>query len=167
MRPFKPHFRFPLNPTPMRSLMIQVIWTWIIRRKTHQIVNIWRNQMMMSLRHQMIINPFLTKITWMFTSRALSPWTKFSPLFKIFMLMNLSFLFWNRQGAASQSFQRIFKMFAQNYRPMLVALCEPRISGVNADDFILFSGYDRSHRVEAADWNLVIVERGFRCHYPY
>ena len=64
--------------------------------------------------------------------------------------MNLSFLFWNCQGAASQSFRRIFKMFTQNYKPQLVVLCEPQISGVKADDFIRYSGYDHSHRVEVA-----------------
>lgn len=33
---------------------------------------------------------------------------------------------------------------------MLVALCERRISGIKADDFISFGGYDLSYRVVAA-----------------
>lgn len=44
-------------------------------------------------------------------------------------------------------------MFAQSYKPQLVALCEPRISGVKADDFIRYSGYNHSHRVEAAGFS--------------
>ena len=35
----------------------------------------------------------------------------------------------------------------------MVALCEPRISGVKADDFIRHSGYDHSHRVEAVGFS--------------
>ncbi|KAK9195305.1 hypothetical protein WN943_003425 [Citrus x changshan-huyou] len=57
--------------------------------------------------------------------------------------------------AASPSFGRTFKMFAQNYKPKLVALCEPRISGIKADDFLRCSGYDHSHRVEAASFSAI------------
>ena len=85
-------------------------------------------------------------------SKALSLWSKFVLYFN-FLLMNLSFLFWNCHGAASQFFRRTFKMFVQNYKPKLVALCEPRISGIKADDFIHFSGYDHSHRVKATGFS--------------
>ena len=67
--------------------------------------------------------------------------------------MNMSFLFWNCQGVASQFLRRTFKMFVQNYKPKIVALCEPRISGIKADDFIRFSSYEHSHRVEAAGFS--------------
>lgn len=67
--------------------------------------------------------------------------------------MNQSFLFWNCQGAALQSFRWIFKMFSPNYKPKFVALCEPRISGVKAYDFIRYSRYEHSHRVEATGFS--------------
>lgn len=86
----------------------------------------------------------------MLISKALSIWSKYVLFFQFFLLMNLSCLFWNYQGAASQSFRRTFKMSVQNYKPKLVALCEPRISGIKADDFIRFNGYEYSHRVEVA-----------------
>ena len=44
-------------------------------------------------------------------------------------------------------------MFVQNYKPKIVALCELRISGIKADDFIRLSGYDHSHRVEAVGFS--------------
>ena len=44
-------------------------------------------------------------------------------------------------------------MFTQNYKPQLVALCEPQISGVKADDFIRYNGYDHCHRVEATGFS--------------
>ena len=89
----------------------------------------------------------------MLISKALSLWSKWVLLFHFYYIMNLSFLFWNCQGAASQSFRRIFRMFTQSYKPQLVALCEPRISGVKTNDFIRHSGYDHSHRVEAAGFS--------------
>ncbi|KAH9671659.1 hypothetical protein KPL70_017449 [Citrus sinensis] len=59
----------------------------------------------------------------------------------------------NIEGAASQSLRRMFKMFVQNYKPKIVALFEPQISGIKAYDFIRFSGYDHSHQVEAAGFS--------------
>ena len=37
----------------------------------------------------------------------------------------------------------------QNYKPLLVVLLEPHISGYKADNFIKRSGFDKSYRVEA------------------
>ena len=58
-------------------------------------------------------------------------------------------MFWNSQGAASPSFRRSFSALVQNYKPSLVVLMEPRISGYKADHFIKRSGFDKSYWVEA------------------
>ena len=58
-------------------------------------------------------------------------------------------MFWNSQGAASPSFRRSFSVLVQNYKPSLVMLMEPRISGYKADHFIKRSGFDKSYWVEA------------------
>ncbi|KAH9716124.1 reverse transcriptase domain-containing protein [Citrus sinensis] len=62
-------------------------------------------------------------------------------------------MFWNVQGAASQSFRRAFKSIRQSYNPDMVVVMEPRISGRKADNFIKASGFDRSHRVEAVGFS--------------
>ena len=61
-------------------------------------------------------------------------------------------MLWNTQGAASLSFRRCFLTLVQNYKPSLVVLLEPRISGCKADNFIKRSGFDNSYRVEAEDF---------------
>lgn len=43
----------------------------------------------------------------------------------------------------------LFYSLISSYKPSVVVLFEPRISGKKADPFIKGSGYDRSHRVEA------------------
>ena len=58
-------------------------------------------------------------------------------------------MFWNSQGAASPSFCRSFSILVQNYKPSLVVLMEPPISGYKADHFIKRSGFDNSFWVEA------------------
>ncbi|XP_052287360.1 uncharacterized protein LOC127898893 [Citrus sinensis] len=58
-------------------------------------------------------------------------------------------MFWNAQGAASPSFRRSFSAVVTNYKPIMVVLMEPRISGSKADNFIKNSGFEKSHRVEA------------------
>ena len=63
--------------------------------------------------------------------------------------MFITTMFWNTQGAASPSFRRSFFTMVQNYKPSLVVLLEPRISGYKADNFIKRSGFDNSYRVEA------------------
>ena len=67
--------------------------------------------------------------------------------------MSISIMFWNVQGAASNTFRRAFKTFVKNYNPSLVVLMEPRISGCKADSFIKKSGFDNSHRVEAVGFS--------------
>ncbi|KAL9409078.1 hypothetical protein AB3S75_047461 [Citrus x aurantiifolia] len=62
-------------------------------------------------------------------------------------------MFWNVQGAASQSFRQAFESIRQSYNPDMVVVMEPRISGRKADNFIKASGFDRSHRVEAVGFS--------------
>ena len=63
--------------------------------------------------------------------------------------MNLSILFWNCQGVASPGFRRAFIIMNKIYNLDIVAILEPKISGVKADNFIKRSGFESSHRVEA------------------
>lgn len=65
------------------------------------------------------------------------------------ILMFFSIMFWNCQIALSRDFQRTFKALVHNYKPMMVALLEPKISEKKIDNFILKSGFERSHRIEA------------------
>src|SRR3954470_2161165 len=63
--------------------------------------------------------------------------------------MDLKFMFWNVQGAASPEFFRAFKTLQRIYKLELCALFEPRCSGPKADALIRRSRYSFSHRVEA------------------
>ncbi|XP_052289997.1 uncharacterized protein LOC127899892 [Citrus sinensis] len=67
--------------------------------------------------------------------------------------MSKSILFWNVQGAASKKFYRAFATILNNYKPSIVVILEPRISGCKADDFIMNSGFSRSHRIEATGFS--------------
>ncbi|XVE73207.1 hypothetical protein DITRI_Ditri11bG0098600 [Diplodiscus trichospermus] len=51
-------------------------------------------------------------------------------------------------GAASAEFKRAFDTLSRNYKPDIMALLEPSISGKRADDFIKKSGFQWSHRTE-------------------
>ncbi|KAK9232243.1 hypothetical protein WN943_022488 [Citrus x changshan-huyou] len=51
--------------------------------------------------------------------------------------------------ALAPEFRRTFKALIQKYNPSMVALFEPRISGKKTDKFIIRSGFERSHRIEA------------------
>ena len=68
-------------------------------------------------------------------------------------LMFFSIMFWNCQGVLSQGFCRTFNGFVRSYNPTLVAVFEPRVSGIKADNFIRKSGFARSHRVEAVGFS--------------
>lgn len=63
--------------------------------------------------------------------------------------MDLSFLTWNCQGAASPKFQRVLKSILQGYKPDVLVLVEPRTAGNRADTIIRKIGYPNSHRIEA------------------
>ena len=67
--------------------------------------------------------------------------------------MSKSILFWNVQGATSMKFRRAFATILNNYKPGIVVILEPRISGCKADDFIMNSGFSRSHRIEATGFS--------------
>lgn len=67
--------------------------------------------------------------------------------------MNLSILFWNYQGVSSPSFRRAFKSLISTYKVDMVAVLEPKVSGLQADKFIKLSGFDRSQRVEAVGFS--------------
>ncbi|KAH9727054.1 hypothetical protein KPL70_008506 [Citrus sinensis] len=58
-----------------------------------------------------------------------------------------------QQGAASHSFRQTFKTIIQSYKPTIVVVMEPRISGRKADNFIQASGFDQSHKVEAVGFS--------------
>ena len=57
------------------------------------------------------------------------------------------------QGAASKKFRRAFATLLNNYKPGIVVILEPRISGCKADDFIMNNGFARSHHIEAIDFS--------------
>lgn len=63
--------------------------------------------------------------------------------------MFFSIMFWNCQRVLSQGFRRTFNGLVKNYNPTLVAVFEPRVSDIKADNLIRKSGFARSHRVEA------------------
>ena len=62
-------------------------------------------------------------------------------------------MMWNCQGAGAPEFRRVFMYYMKKFKPSVVALYEPRISGWKADDFIQHSGFHRSHRVEAIGYS--------------
>lgn len=60
-----------------------------------------------------------------------------------------SIMFWNIQGVASLNFCWTFQTLVKTYKPLMIAIFEPRINGIKTDEFIRKSGFDKSHRVEA------------------
>ena len=40
-------------------------------------------------------------------------------------------------------------VFAEQYKPKIIVLLEPRISGIKADRVVKNLGFDRSHRIKA------------------
>ncbi|KAH9666673.1 reverse transcriptase domain-containing protein [Citrus sinensis] len=64
--------------------------------------------------------------------------------------------------ALALEFLRTFKALIQKYNPSMVALFEPRISGKKTDEFIIRSGFERSHRIEAEGFSGVKFERASR-----
>ncbi|XP_028808404.1 uncharacterized protein LOC114762973 [Neltuma alba] len=63
--------------------------------------------------------------------------------------MNRTSFIWNCQGAASRRFHTVLKSLLHGFKPDLIALLEPRISGVKADRVIKKLNYPNLHRVEA------------------
>lgn len=65
------------------------------------------------------------------------------------MIIFMSIITWNCQGACNKKFPSIFKSYVHTHKPDLFVLFEPRISGLQADKVISKLGFQRSHRVEA------------------
>ncbi|KAA3460139.1 reverse transcriptase [Gossypium australe] len=65
------------------------------------------------------------------------------------MISNLSIFSWNCQGCASSKFLRAFRNYNLEYKPDIVCLLEPRVSGHKAYAIIDKLGFDRSHRIES------------------
>lgn len=68
---------------------------------------------------------------------------------KLLVVMDFTIFSWNCQGAASPRFCRALASFIQGYKPEIIVLVEPRISGSQADHAIRKIGYAHSHRVES------------------
>ncbi|KAL4302835.1 hypothetical protein GQ457_10G004410 [Hibiscus cannabinus] len=56
---------------------------------------------------------------------------------------------WDLEGAGSSPFCRYFKSFVCQYRPKVVALFEPRVSGQKANNIVSRLGSPHSFRIEA------------------
>ncbi|KAA3478521.1 reverse transcriptase [Gossypium australe] len=69
------------------------------------------------------------------------------------MNLNLSIFSWNCQGCASNKFLRVFREYNLEYKPDIVCLLEPRVSGHKASSIIDKLGFDRSHRIESAGFS--------------
>lgn len=65
--------------------------------------------------------------------------------------MNL--LVWNCQGANSREMNRIIKEMIIKFRPSILGLLEPRVSGSHADDICNKMGYENWLRVEAVGFS--------------
>ncbi|XP_019157735.1 PREDICTED: uncharacterized protein LOC109154388 [Ipomoea nil] len=61
----------------------------------------------------------------------------------------MNVLVWNCQGAASKVFRRTLKNYLREFKPTVLCLLEPRVSGDNANDICFALGYDEWLRVEA------------------
>ncbi|KAK5785850.1 hypothetical protein PVK06_040471 [Gossypium arboreum] len=59
----------------------------------------------------------------------------------------------NVSSCASDKFFRAFHEYNNQYKPDIICLLEPRISGVKADTIIAKLGWDKSHRVEAVGFS--------------
>lgn len=67
--------------------------------------------------------------------------------------LSMSIFVWNCQGAAAPKFHSVLKSFLKGFRPHIVILVEPRISGSQAEKVIKKTGYPHSHRVEACGFS--------------
>lgn len=67
----------------------------------------------------------------------------------VFMMSQLSLLVWNVKGAGGANFMSSIKELIGIHRPSVLALVEPRISGLRADEVCDRLGYDGLIRVEA------------------
>ncbi|GMJ02877.1 hypothetical protein HRI_003956900 [Hibiscus trionum] len=63
--------------------------------------------------------------------------------------MDISIFSWNVQGCGHRRFIPAAKQFIHDYKPDIVLMVEPRVSGSRAERFITAMGFPHSHRVEA------------------
>ena len=63
--------------------------------------------------------------------------------------MDCGFFIWNCQGANGNNFSHTMRCFAKQYRPKVLVLLKPRISGIKANRVIKGLGFGRSHLFEA------------------
>ncbi|CAL1378455.1 unnamed protein product [Linum trigynum] len=56
---------------------------------------------------------------------------------------------WNRRGVGSNRFLRVYKEYRRKYRPSIVILVEPKISGTRAEDVIKELGFDQNLVLDA------------------
>lgn len=71
----------------------------------------------------------------------------------LYNLLDCAFLVWNCQGVAKVGFKHVLKSFVKIYKPILVALLEPRITGMKAEKVIKSLGFKYSHRVEVVGFS--------------
>ncbi|XP_031131690.1 uncharacterized protein LOC116033075 [Ipomoea triloba] len=62
-------------------------------------------------------------------------------------------IIWNCQGAASKAFRRTLKQFCRSYKPDLVCLFEPKVSGDQANRICISFGFEEWVRVEAVGFS--------------
>ena len=72
----------------------------------------------------------------------------------------MNFLFWNCRGAGNKGFCAVMHDLRGLYRNNILAVVEPRVSGLKADKIVEKLNYESSFRVEALDVrrDMVIVE---------
>ncbi|KAL4376861.1 hypothetical protein GQ457_02G014130 [Hibiscus cannabinus] len=58
-------------------------------------------------------------------------------------------IMWNSQGVYGRAFKRYFKLLVATHRPSVVAIFEPRVSGLKANRFVERSGFANSYRIES------------------
>ncbi|KAK9158230.1 hypothetical protein Scep_004804 [Stephania cephalantha] len=71
------------------------------------------------------------------------------PIHVMMLIMSISFLVWNCQGAADAKLHRVLKTLCAIHKLELLVLLETRISGDQADKVIRKLGFQKSHRIEA------------------
>ncbi|XP_019171913.1 PREDICTED: uncharacterized protein LOC109167347 [Ipomoea nil] len=65
----------------------------------------------------------------------------------------ISCMFWNCQGAGGKPFLRVLKHLINSYKPGIVSLFEPKVSGGQANDICTKIGFSNWIRVEAVDFS--------------
>ncbi|XP_039025206.1 uncharacterized protein LOC120158440 [Hibiscus syriacus] len=72
---------------------------------------------------------------------------------RIFALTTKWFPCWNDLGCGHPHFLTVFRQYLCDFKPNLVTILEPLISGGRANAFIAATGFDRSHCIEAVGFS--------------